>query len=325
MNKHDGRYLRSYLFGRNALFAAGEAAVQKGIGRIAVPAYCCGDEIAALSAAGLTVEMFDVELSEGLISTNYPEGAEAYLVPYFFGIKPLNKFENERYFTIHDRAYSFDPLLSNMGTISVYSLRKQLEVPNGAMLVSDFEIQGSNDIEAPPQVLALENDAYAEYRAGAPQGSGSHPGLDSNDPFGPRYSQWGGYGLLADIDLNQASIVNRSETLQIQFAYCLGILQNYFNKDQLWISQRMLDDKVQFPTILPVLVSDSEVFYRCATSMGFTKCIPFWRKGLSLTEMDKYPTAHRLKRQIVGLSFIHEWDDNDFQSLVKVCERVMRV
>ncbi len=323
----DDRQTIPFLFGRNALHKAAESLVKRGIMDLSVPAYACGDELEALRQAGIEMHPYDVIFNpkDGLFHSQRQDDSisEALIVNYF-GLPNAHEFAE----VITDNAYNLIDLSTErarpMGAFAIYSLRKQLLTPNGAFLVSKDPVDMPPIAQLPSEVAEYESENYRRYHTGAvSQGSGIHLGIDSRNPFGPRYAQYGGY-TLTDDDLqapNKTELEERSKQVRREFSKVFAIISRAVDDNQLAIASSMITHEVAFPTMLPVIVSDSQAMYDRFAANNFKKCTPFWNKTYSAIDSTQFPFAAKLKHTLFAFSFIHPWTDNDFDTLIDLTEK----
>ena len=319
MNKNQYHYedigfVYPYFLGRNALFRAAKELRQRGIQTISVPAYSCGDEVEAIHQAGMKIMPYDVELADGKFSIASETNGESLLATNYFGMRLPYSHDNP---TIVDNAYCFD-FNNPIGDedFSIISLRKQLYRPNGAFLITNEPLESYVPELPPDTVLDYETENHAGYSHNRPQGSGIHPGIDTKNIFGARYDTFGGYGLTSDDKLPaNEDCSRRSENLRHQYAHCMEILDYYVSDYGLSLARKIQEDQVLFPTMLPILVDDSSVTYQHLQRTGVGKVIPFWSKSPIRYSIDDYPGAKKIKKSIVALSFLFDWNADDYTKL----------
>ena len=314
--------VQPFLFGRNALYHAALQLKQRGLGRLAVPAYSCGDEVESLSAAGLDISFYDVRFNPAgyfeALEKSHDFSDEEVMVTNYFGMKMHHDGDVP---VIEDDAYRLDALNAGSSSLfSIFSLRKQLAVPHGALLVSTDDLKIENLLPTPDAVITDDNTNYSSYTTGSTgQGTGIHPGIDHNNVFGARYRLQGGYKLtLPYLELpSRADLDSRSVHLKSQFNRAFTIISEANERINISIAKAMIESNVGFPVILPIPVQNSIHTYEKLKEQGFTKAIPFWSKTYPRLTIDDFPHAKSLKEKILGLSFIYDWSNTDFDLLQK--------
>jgi len=142
-----------YLSGAQAVLSCGREALYYGIKllkhlpqRAHVPAYCCKSVLAPFKKLNIEINFYDVGRHlEPIIDKNSLKKGDLFLLIHYFGIPQdihLIKQLCEKFglILIEDCAHTLpDPQslcpMGSTGVFSIYSLRKQLPVPDGGILV----------------------------------------------------------------------------------------------------------------------------------------------------------------------------------------------
>lgn len=155
-----------FMSGAQALFSSGREALLYGIrlldnlsGKIHIPAYCCRSVLSPLKKLRLNTKFYDVgnHLEPIMDNIEFDRG-DIFLLIHYFGIPQdalsIDQLCRERGMVlIEDCAHALpDPearhTMGSTGAFSIYSLRKQLPVPDGGVLVV-------NDSKAKDHVAGL--------------------------------------------------------------------------------------------------------------------------------------------------------------------------
>jgi hypothetical protein len=322
-NLKQGYNIYPFLFGRNAIHAAA-LYLKETHNSISVPAYICGDVIEAIASSGLKVKFYDVLFDptheEFRAISKIDDKIPLLIVNYFgmkfalaTGVKP----------TIVDNAFSFKLTPESEADFIIYSLRKQLPTPNGALLLSRPKIN-IRLLQTPANVIDMDDANYLNYLHGKKQGSSHHPGLSEENIYGPRYAEFGGYSLTKPVKMPSKNALNiRSASIKKQFQQVLSLLERYGLSGRLIIANAMRRQNVDIPTFLPIFVKKSVDTYDRIINSGidFNKAIPFWANNSPWINMSTYPYTWKLKHCILVLSFIYPWDESDYIHLEELLKK----
>lgn len=142
-----------FMSGAQAVFSCAREALLYGIRllgsvpkKVHVPAYCCQSILSPLEKLGLDVRFYDVgEYLEPIIDNTEFRKGDVFLLIHYFGIPQdtlsINRLCQEfGMILVEDCAHALpDPeaehTMGSIGAFSIYSLRKQLPVPDGGVLV----------------------------------------------------------------------------------------------------------------------------------------------------------------------------------------------
>lgn len=138
--------IRLALSGRTAIdFIIQEILESKECHQVYMPAYCCDSMLQPLINRNLSVEFFDIKLTETGVRCLIDPNVEAdiiYVNNYFgfdagISLEELHIFKNKGAIILYDRTHSLfnisDPII-NIADYSLCSLRKWMGIPAGAVL-----------------------------------------------------------------------------------------------------------------------------------------------------------------------------------------------
>jgi len=142
-----------YASGRAALLAGLRLLPRGGPCRIWIPAYLCRSLLPPIEACGFKALLYDItDQLQPQFEAITPEAGDAVLVVHYFGIaqgmEPVRAFCKARgLFLIEDCAHALpDPSSSihvgSYGDLAFFSLRKQLPVPDGGVLMVNSSVIG---------------------------------------------------------------------------------------------------------------------------------------------------------------------------------------
>ncbi len=149
-----------YMRGRQAVFSCAREALFYGIRlfshipvRAHVPAYCCKSVLSPFERLGIEVIFYDVSKNfEPVLDKTKFEQGDIFLLIHYFGLPQdvifFNKICKEYGMALaEDCAHTLpDPgakyPMGSTGTFSIYSLRKQLPVPDGGVLIVNDQVMG---------------------------------------------------------------------------------------------------------------------------------------------------------------------------------------
>ncbi len=151
----DSHVSRFFRLGRHALFA-GLNMIQVGVGdRVLVPSFICRDILSSIYAIGAIPTFYDINRYMEPISFPNMQGIRAVVAINYFGFpQELSLFreycmQNDAYL-IEDNAHGYlsrdeiGNLLGSRGDLGIFSIRKTLLLPDGAMLLVNKKELESN-------------------------------------------------------------------------------------------------------------------------------------------------------------------------------------
>jgi len=291
-----------------------------------VPAYSCGDEIESISRAGYEVVPYrvnanlQVDLSD--VKTKINRRTGVLLVTHYFGFPQLEIVstkgicEKSGMFLIEDCAHSFGGAFNKVplglyGDVSIFSLRKFLDVPHGGALVINNENLTYPKFRKPSsEAVSLDLLIYLRQKYGL--SSRGIPinviyeqlGMSYTSKHGPRLESFGGYDLclsnLAKMIIRNTDVNKLLESRIRNFNKYLEVFCALNERKAVPLFSKIPEGVV--PLNFPVMVRDSEKTYGNLRKIGIDFCQPFWSYLHKYVEWVKYPEALSLKRGIVSLS-----------------------
>lgn len=164
--------LRYYSYARVALyFALKEIGLPAG-SSVLVPKYICNSAVVPYHLLNLEVVYYDIgrrfSVDTDLLERALLSSTRALMIVDYFGFPQpfadIRSFcESHRLILIEDNTHGFlssygNQMLGTFGDIGIISVRKSLPVPDGAILLSHYELPSNNDIalSAPSAFKALK-------------------------------------------------------------------------------------------------------------------------------------------------------------------------
>ncbi|MEI7689366.1 MAG: hypothetical protein WCI79_00130 [Candidatus Saccharibacteria bacterium] len=326
-------YCHEYLFGRNAIYAALSLLKEMGHKRILLPAYSCGDEVAVAINLGFNVKFYNIQRigspfeSIGINTKEILEKDILFLT-HFFGIvnkssklmRLTDTIHNQGGFVIEDAAYAlFSKNVGDIGDLIIFSLRKILPVPNGAILCCKEKYKINKIINPPRKLVITENNNFKKYQNGINKpGSGIHTGIDPSDIHGARYKNLGGYLLgippatreiINNLDIDGYTNVNVRN-----FKHIYNVLKSYLDRDSLVIANEIV--RQQIPSkIFPIIVEHSSYLHEKITDSGILFTLPFWDRTHPFIDWSDFDKALDMKKGVIAILLDYKICDSDLIKL----------
>lgn len=322
---------REYLFGRNAIYAALNSCKRCGHRRIWMPAYSCGDEIAIAIDLGLDLKLYKIKnpvIPQLDIDINQVQDGDIVFLVHFFGCvddspETTNKvmaLKLKNCIIIEDAAYAlFSKGVGLFGDFIVFSLRKSLPLPHGAILCYKNNFKIDKTIAPTKEVVDCEINNFNRYQNGLEKiGTGYHIGIDSNNIYGARYKDFGGYKLgCSDYVIKKLDEINLDEYKKFlldKFKITVKSLSKKIPKNNLSIAYNMANKSV-YSQFLPIIVENSSKIYQSLQKEKINFALPFWDKKHSFVDWNVYKESSLIKKNIIALHLAYPINNNDLDRL----------
>lgn len=330
---------------RYAIFHALRALRIRAGETVLVPAYCCGTEIDPLLLAGVKIQWCDVETSleiaSRIIEVLQYQKCRAVLLTHYFGIDRLSD-ELIRYcrkrdiLIIEDCSHAFlsrstqGQPLGSAGDAAVFSLRKSLGIPDGAVLVTNRDysrsmlaadsfrrpnrmavwyralqlVRKSTSLNIPRgrRKRVLRWLAWAALQSRLPlrvlqkvSGAGADCLLDPNSyEFLPKALWWG----MSDFSKRRLHC-NYQEVLERRRENYLLLLQLVADIPEVKPLLPVLPAGA-CPLLFPLVVANRLAVWKQLLRKGIDSH-PWWGYFHPAVSWDRFPVAKKLKSEVLGL------------------------
>jgi dTDP-4-amino-4,6-dideoxygalactose transaminase len=331
----NGNHVITTAYGRNAIYLGLQEIARLTPKReILVPSYTCGDELAAIIAAGFNIKTFsiteDFSININGLRHAISKKTIAIFFTHYFGFPCPNLTElvelsqQHGLYLIEDCAHALGSHqngrpLGTVGDISIFSLRKFYPIPHGgALVINNKNINPPSTVKMSPAALNRDLSIYFGYQSGL-----LTPGVPLNiqtnnaDKHGARLSEFGGYTLgiskFASYLLTKVDFEAVRKTRLATFKYYLDFFSG--NKRRYPIFNQISDSVC--PLFFPIKVRNSE---KTAQELRRSQGIfvqPFWSNLHEYVNWDIYPEAKVLKQTTLVLPVHTQLDKSLLIKLLK--------
>jgi len=333
---------------------------------ILMPSYNCWVEIDPVRQAGLGVRFYDVtkdfkidiSSAERLIDRS----VKAFFVTHYFGfpqdMKSIVEFcRTYDLFLIEDCAHAFlsnydNKPLGSFGDISIFSLRKSLPIPNGAVLVFNNSKLNCNGVNKNPNIfstlyyiteylmLGTRSDAilmkFLFFMANV-----AHLGLFSirlimrlfhklSGDKGLYLAYPNGNHFQKDIVMWGMSPVSKRIISHADFAYIRRkrrenfafLLNSFYDDAKISVPLREIPEGV-CPLLFPILTQNRDEIYRALKAKGFAG-FDWWGDFHPDVPWEEFPTVRYLKKHVFGFPIHQDLDANLLDMMVAAFREYQR-
>ena len=329
------------LYGRNGLFAAGKEILKKYPQRkfALLPSYSCGDEIESLINAGFRIEIYkvkaDLQCDFEDLSTKLNNKIGLVLITHYFGfpqlqIERIKRLANQHNaILIEDCAHAVGGKykqipLGKYGDISIFSLRKFLEIPHGgALLFNQFGLERIKFSEPSDEAVSIDLFIYL-----AQKNKYFVPGISIKTIYktlgvkqtslhGPRLPGFGGYELgLSGLAKQIIKTTNVDDLIRARinnFNHYLNFFRNEGNSSIDLIFKKLPEGVI--PSFFPFKVFNSEKLNGFLNRNDLFITRPFWSHLHKYVDWNKYPVALKLKKSMLVLPVTKRVEKKDLKKL----------
>jgi dTDP-4-amino-4,6-dideoxygalactose transaminase len=305
-----------------------------------VPDYNCGNEIEAVVKSGYTPIFYPInpacQIDTAAIENLINQDVNAILITHFNGFpQPVNEVAeyctNEKIFLIEDCAHVLNTHLNNQplgsfGDISIFSLRKQLPLPDGGIL--SVRIDKSTDDflfnmpEKADQFSAIIDIAKTKVKEFSNRlGLGLGYGATNEKVIDTRY------GANFTTDFKETSY-NKSMSGVSKFLlrrFDLNKIAKIRQRNYKMLYDRLIEvegintlfpppDESICPWLYLAVVSDPWDFYDHLSGVGIPSVV-FWSFFHPLFPFGKTMIAEKLKRHVIGFPIHQNLSGNEMAAI----------
>lgn len=330
LNSRDALF---FLYGRNALYAIlSILKKERGYKKILFGAYSCGDEIQPAVTLGYNVNFFKLSQEKGLqIDTEdllkLLKGFRGVLIiTHYLGFvqKDINIIaeycKKNDIVLVENCAHCLgtrylDRAIGTFGDYSIFSLRKNIPLPHGGVLVannksivSNLEGKLKKDFVRPSSMAVMfDFSIFLSYQSGfLCKGVNIEKTLKNfsvnQSLHGPRLSVYGGYKLrlsyLAEAIIFCMNWEDKMKTKKKNFQQYLS----YFKKNNM--NNFIVVEKIlshEYPMFFPVYVKNSESFFKKIKRYNIPGVQPFWSHRHNFVNWKLFAKEYTLKNSILAL------------------------
>jgi hypothetical protein len=317
-----------YMYGRNALYALLSMLKDAGRSAIAYPAYSCGDEIAPAAELAYDIHFYPITrtLEVDTDLTLLFKQIDILVITHYFGIvsthtKALIRLARKyNIIVIEDCAYSlFNQETGSMGDYAIYSLRKHLPVPHGGILKRACAPSPLPSSPLLPSTIAvaLEFETFNAYSEGRFRlGSGVHLSKSDN-PFGARLKDFGGYNLgissQAMTMIDTLNIPNHVAHRGYEFDRLYEFFDHRLSSDALIFARQM--PNTSRTSFFPLYVPNNADIVHAHLLQKDISAIPFWNRCHPYIDWGSYNEARLLKQSILSLPLTGNYSTHNLQEI----------